>query len=294
MKLGTCRRGKSEVNLLRLALATLITIGSCQLPSQPLPAASSVTVHLNEKVSMDLIALPGLHDIWMGRTPVTIGQFRAFVAATGYRTDAENPAGNGPGRVGGHGWDAEHHRFAGWFPQYTWRHTGWPLTDQQPVSNISWDDATAFCRWLSARLGIQVRLPTDDEFDRATHAGKAAVYFTGDSPDSLEGYANVADRSLCRVLGEPESSPGGFNFDDGYPFTSPVGSFKPNPWGFYDMLGNVDEWCSSTGVPKPCGCSYNDGPDMCREEARGRHAEPFSRYAYFGSRVLVEGQPVRR
>jgi formylglycine-generating enzyme required for sulfatase activity len=53
------------------------------------------------------------------------------------------------------------------------------------------------------------------------------------------------------------------------------------------MLGNVFEWCSVAGAPKPCGCSYNDGPDVCREAARERYAEPYSRYAYFGFRVVV-------
>jgi len=215
-------------------------------------------------------------------------QFRAFVEATGYRTDAENPKGNGPGHVGGEGWDAQHHRFAGWWPQYTWRYTGWPLTDEYPVSNVSWNDASAFCAWLSAKTGMRVRLPTGTEFDRAARAGTTTAYCTGNSPATLEGYANVADRSLLRTLRDPRYADGGFPFDDGYPFTSPVGKFKPNPWGLYDMLGNVFEWCSVAGVPKPCGCSYNDSPAMCRGQARERHAEPYSRYSYFGFRIVVE------
>jgi formylglycine-generating enzyme len=272
---------------LRFGLNMLLLACCCALPPAEY-AASSLTLHLNDKVTLDLVALPGSPTLWMGRTPVTMQQFRAFVEATGYRTDAENPKGNGPGRVGGHGWDAQHHRAAGWLPQYTWRYTGWPLTNEHPVSNVSWNDASAFCEWLSTKAGMHVRLPTDAEFDRAVRAGTTTAYFTGDSPGSLEGYANVADRSLRRTLGEPEDKPGEFEFDDGYPFTSPVGAFRPNPWGLYDMLGNVFEWCSVAGVPKPCGCSYNDGPEMCREEARERHAEPYSRYAYFGFRILVE------
>jgi formylglycine-generating enzyme required for sulfatase activity len=168
-------------------------------PYDLLPQASStssLTTHLNSVVTLDLVALPGSPTLWMGRTPVTIGQFRAFVEATGYRTDAESTTGQGPGHVGGHGWDAKRHRFDGWWPQYTWRYTGWTLTDEHPASNISWNDASAFCKWLGARSGRQVRLPTDAEWDRATQAGAATVYFTGDSPASLDGYANVADRSL--------------------------------------------------------------------------------------------------
>jgi len=166
-------------------------------PYHLLPQASStssLTTHLNRAVTLDLVALPGSPTLWMGRTPVTIGQFRAFVEATGYRTDAESTTGQGPGHVGGHGWDAKRHRFDGWWPQYAWRYTGWTLTDEHPASNISWNDASAFCKWLGAKSGRQVRLPTHAEWVRATQAGAATVYFTGDSPASLEGYANVADR----------------------------------------------------------------------------------------------------
>jgi formylglycine-generating enzyme required for sulfatase activity len=115
------------------------------------------------------------------------------------------------------------------------------------------------------------------------------VYFTGDSPASLEGYANVADRSLLRTLGDPQYANGGFPFDDGYSFTSPVGQFQPNPWGLYDMIGNVFQFCSAQVGPELCGCSYNDSPDMCREPPSERRPKLYSRYAYFGFRVVVEG-----
>ncbi len=208
------------------------------------PGRSGSKLHLSESVTLDVVELPSSPPLWMGSTPVTMEQFRVFVAATHYRTDAENTDGNGLGRVGGHGWDAQRHRFAGWSPQYTWRYTGWTLSNHYPVSNISWNDASAFCDWLSAKTGTHVRLPTGVEFETAMHAGVMTAYFTGDSPASLEGYANVADRSLRRSLGGSEYGSGWFPFDDGYPFTSPVANFKPNRWGLYDMLGNVFQWCS--------------------------------------------------
>jgi formylglycine-generating enzyme len=279
---------------LRLGLISVLLACLWDTPYFATSLASSSTLHLNASVTLDLLALPGSPTLWMGRTPVTVGQFRTFVEATRYRTDAENPEGNGPGRIGGHGWDAQRSRFAGWWPQYTWRCTGWPMTDEYPVSNISWNDASAFCRWLSAKSGKRVRLPTYSEWDRATRAGTTTVFFTGESPASLGGYANVADRSLLRTLGDSTYADGGFPFDDGYPFTSPVGKFKPNPWGLYDMLGNVFEWCSLESTPIPCGCSYNDGPNVCREGVRERHAESYSRYAYLGFRVVVESEAAQK
>ena len=70
----------------------------------------------------------------------------------------ESPTGNGPGHIGGHGRDAQHRRLDGWWPRYPWRNTGWPLTDQHPVSNVPWNDASAFCKWLSEKSGRRVRL----------------------------------------------------------------------------------------------------------------------------------------
>ena len=150
---------------LRLVFIVLLVVCPCRLLRNVVSSASSLTLPLNSAVTLDLVALPGSATLWMGRTPVTMRQFRAFVKDSGYRTDAESPPGQGPGHVGGHGWDAQRHRFDGWW-QYTWRHTGWPLTDEHPVSNISWNDASAFCNWLSEKSGRQVRLATDAEWER--------------------------------------------------------------------------------------------------------------------------------
>ena len=271
----------------RVRVATIaLSMAFCSVGASSAQVVS--TIRLSNTVTLDLIALPGSPALQVGRTPVTMAQFRAFVDETHYQTDAENPAGNGPGRIGGHGWNADRKSFEGWFPQYTWRHTGWPLTDQHPASNLSWNDAKKFCEWLAAKSGRAVRLPTVQEWERATRAGTSTAYFSGDDPSSLDGYANVADRSLRRATADPDSASGGFAFDDGFPFTSPVGSFKPNPWGLYDMIGNIFQWCSGSAGPKVCGCSYNDEPEMCRESADLRRVQPYSRYAYFGFRVVVE------
>ena len=236
------------------------------------------------------------HGFYLGRTTVTVGQFRQFVLETGYKTDAETD--QRPRYQGGHGYNATRHRFEGYFPQYTWRKPGWPMTDAFPVGDVSWNDGVAFCRWLGTKTTMKVRLPSEAEWEYACRAGTTNTFFTGDDPASLKGYANVPDLSLRRELGEPPDA-STFPFDDGYPFTAPVGSFKPNPWGLYDMIGNVFQWCSDEigGPPQGStvsleakrilrgGC-YNQNIELCRCAARG-YGAPWSRYSYTGFRILL-------
>jgi formylglycine-generating enzyme required for sulfatase activity len=222
---------------------------------------------------------------FLGRTTVKLGQFRAFVRETGYKTDAE-----ADGR-GGHGWNAGQNRFNGWFPRYTWRDPGWPLTDEHPVGNVSWNDAVKFCQWLSRKAGRLVRLPTESEWEYACRAGTTTVFFTGDAPASLNGYASVPDQALRAKLGERPDETVWFPFDDACPFTAPLGSFKPNPWGLYDMIGNVFQWCGDASANDPKrrmlrGGSYNLNIGTCRCAAPGS-GKPESRYSYTGFRVVV-------
>lgn len=225
---------------------------------------------------------------YLARTTVTLGQFRQFVQETGYKTDAETDTR--PGRRGGHGFSAERGRLEGWFPQYTWTNSGWPMTDTFPVGNVSWNDAVKFCEWLGVKTKKRVRLPTDAEWEYACRAGTTNIFFTGDDPASLRGFANVPDKSFCDRLNHSAGS-STFPFDDGYPFTAPVASFKPNPWGLYDMLGNVFQWCGDEDPANPekrilRGGSYNFNIQTCRCAGHG-FAKPEARYSYTGFRVLL-------
>ena len=92
-----------------------------------------------------------------------------------------------------------------------------------PVISVTHHAATEYCRWLSAKTGKTYRLPTEAEWEYACRAGSKTAYSFGVSPRDLSRYAWYMDNS--------EAMP------------HPVGLKKPNPWGLYDMHGNVAEWC---------------------------------------------------
>jgi len=96
-----------------------------------------------------------------------------------------------------------------------------------PAVYASWEDAVEFCRKLSAKEGVEYRLPTEAEWEYACRAGTTTVYSFGDDESQLGEYAWIEENT--QYAGE------------GYDHI--VGQKKPNPWGLYDMHGNVFEWC---------------------------------------------------
>jgi eukaryotic-like serine/threonine-protein kinase len=151
---------------------------------------------------------------YFGATEVTYQQFAEFVAATGYVTDAERTAG----------WGRED---KGWVrrPGYSWKSMGQRVSDpDQPVINVSWNDATALCAWLTKHdpLG-KYRLPTEAEWEFACRAGSTTRYYFGDDPDELSEHAWVKSSSKGRYRRVAQKS--------------------ANPFGLYDLYGNRQEWC---------------------------------------------------
>jgi sulfatase modifying factor 1 len=181
---------------------------------------------------------------YMGIHEVTYSQFRKFVAASGYRTDAER---NGTGR----GYNSKTKHWVTANSEYNWRNTGFEQTEQHPVVNVSWNDAVAYCKWASNKDGRRTfRLPTEAEWEYACRAGKVTIYTWGNSPNYLGRRAdNVADASLklsisdSAKINNARTSAICESWDDRSPFSAPVGSFKKNQFGLYDMHGNVSEWC---------------------------------------------------
>ena len=122
---------------------------------------------------------------------------------------------------------------------HSWSNPGFGQTDRDPVVCVSWDDAQLYIKWLSGETGEQYRLPTEAEWEYAARAGTVTARYWGESADQQCAYANGADQSARRV--HPDWSWTIF-CDDGYADTAPVGSFKPNGFGLYDMAGNVWQW----------------------------------------------------
>jgi len=105
------------------------------------------------------------------------------------------------------------------------------------VINVSWDDATDYSQWLSKQTGHEYRLPTEAEWEYAARAGTETAQYWGNNPDDACRYANVYDNtSKKNGLAWPNH-----NCTDGYAKTAPIGSFEPNGFGLFDMLGNVSE-----------------------------------------------------
>lgn len=165
----------------------------------------------------------------MDKTHISRGQFSAFVNTTGY--DAGNKC-----------WVFE----GAWKERdgANWRNPGYSQQDNHPVACINWNDAQAYADWLSRKTGKQYRLPTEAEWEYAARAGTTTARYWGDSPDPACGYANVGDQTLkSQVSGVTWET---HNCNDGYAYTAPVASFKPNAFGLYDMQGNLWQWTADS------------------------------------------------
>jgi formylglycine-generating enzyme len=180
-----------------------------------------------------------LHDVAfpkpfaMGKYPVTIAQFRQFVEETGYTA---------PNSCFTQYYNDGHYIYEK-ARGFSWRAPGYPQEDNHPVVCVSAEDAEAYAEWLSGKTGHDYSLPNEAQYEYALRAGTTTSFFWGDEQDERAcEYSNQPDLEQARVMKAPSGPKYRFQCSDGYAFTSPVGSFKPNPWGLYDMQGNIWEW----------------------------------------------------
>ncbi|MCB9567057.1 MAG: SUMF1/EgtB/PvdO family nonheme iron enzyme [Myxococcales bacterium] len=244
---------------------------------------------INE-LGMRLIELPGPDGglLWVAAHETTQAAFARFVDASGYTTTAEREGGAKVWRGGAWVWDAG----ASWrsvFPG-----------PARPVVAVSWDDAVAFCAWLSeheATLGAlppghRYRLPTDAEWEHLARAGAHQIYAGTDDPIELCRYGNVPDLAAAREgLGRPV-----IGCDDGVGLgTAAVGRYAANAFGLHDMSGNVWEWTQSPdprdpGARRMRGGSWSGRLDALRID-RADAYPPDLRGGAIGFRVVLAPAP---
>ena len=143
----------------------------------------------------------------MSKTEFTVGEWKLYLRAEGYVNEQGQPAWQQPSK-------------------------DWKQTDEHPVVEISWNKAKEFCDWLSAKTGKEWRLPTNAEWEAAVGT---STYPWGEYCPPKWDDGNYA------ILEDGKDDPKKIGVD-GILGTAPVGSFKPNALGFYDLGGNATEW----------------------------------------------------
>ena len=159
----------------------------------------------------------------VGKFEITVDQFAAFVKDSRFAVDNKC-------------WTKEDGKF-GERVDRSFRNPGFQVTGQHPATCLDWDTAKAYVKWLSKKTGKNYRLLSEAEWEYAARAGTTAIYPFGDKTEEICKNANGADVSFRKVLPTATIS----DCDDGYTFTAPVGSFKPNAFGLFEMLGNANE-----------------------------------------------------
>ena len=201
----------------------------------------------------------------IGRYEVTREEFGAFVAATGYQTAGGCWTVDAAGEWNREAWAS-------------WREPGFVNESRHPVVCASWVDAQAYVDWLGERTGREYRLPSEAEWEYAARGGTVTERYWGDGARRQCEHANGADQTLSeRISGRAATC------RDEAAFTAPVGSFRANGFGLFDMLGNVWEWVadcwhsSYAGAPSG-GEAWTDGASCRSRMLRGGSWSGGSRY----------------
>jgi formylglycine-generating enzyme required for sulfatase activity len=242
------RQEAAGETVLSIPLATGITLDLVRIPAGRF-IMGQIDGLLDEQpqceVSID-------RSYWMGRMEITNQQYALF--------DPEHQSGLEYGD----------------YIQFSPGERGWTLSRaKQPVVRVSWVQAMAFCRWLSAKTGRRFNLPSEAQWEYACRAGTATPLWYGTTDSDFSRAANLSD-ATHQVIdpfgwnGRPEVippwRPADTRFNDSSRVSAPVGTYSPNSWGLYDMHGNVAEWTRSAYRPYP----YVDGDGRNNDQPKGK------------------------
>ena len=169
----------------------------------------------------------------VGRYEVTRGQYAQFVRESTYAPAAGNCWY----------WDGDAGKAKNDDPSKAWHSPGFRQEDSHPAVCVSWGDAKAYAAWLSRKTGRNYRLLTETEWEYSARTGSSAARPWGEESSQACTYANVGDLARSRMVPPGEGKRWQYHdCDDRYGYTAPVGSYAPNRFGLYDMIGNVWEW----------------------------------------------------
>jgi len=214
------------------------------------------TIELGEGVTMDLVLIPAGRFVmgsakghpdegppavvtidkpfWMGQTEITNEQYQRF--------DAKH--------------DSRFEHKGSWI--FSEKHLGWRVNGpKQPVVRVSWQEARAFCAWLSKQAKSPADLPTEAQWEYACRAGANTPLSYGDVNTDFSKLANLADVTIRNLAYDTDGRytadlvPRDKRYDDKALVTANVASYAPNAWGLHDMHGNAAEWTLSAYKPYP-------------------------------------------
>jgi formylglycine-generating enzyme required for sulfatase activity/class 3 adenylate cyclase len=216
----------------------------------------------------------------LAKFDITRGEFAAFTKATNFKPLP------GCQTIANGAWLAQ--------PQATWEEPGYAQTDQDPVVCMNQLEINAYLGWLRRSTGKEYRLPSEAEWEYAARGGTTTAYYWGDDPKGACTFENVADQTY----GEKYNVAGVIPCRDGFADLAPVGSFKPNPFGLYDVLGNnfvllADCWNESYAGAPSDGSTWTTG-DCTRIVARKAAFGNPHAWVYRAANRQPEGNIVKR
>ena len=225
---------RSILSLTLAAIATFIAAAPALKAKDGDPAAATKDAPFINSLGLEFVPVPGTKVLFC-RTETRVRDFEAYAKDTGYKREGgifvmkveEQKDGTSALK-----WKLDE--------KASWREPGFEQGRNHPVVGVDWNEARAFCAWLSKKEGVEYRLPTDDEWSAAVGLGK---YPWGSAWPPPKDAGNYGDKTFLKSLpGKGWTGPLA-EYDDGAARTAPVASYTANRLGIFDLGGNVWQWC---------------------------------------------------